>query len=953
MGAAPLLVIGIGNPSRGDDALGPAFVERASLALAGDVDAGKVELLTDYQLQIEHALDLAGRRRVVFVDASVRATPPFEVSRVLPRRDASHTSHALSPAAVLEAHRDVVGEPPEAWALAIRGERFELGEPLSMTASAHLDAALAFFVADSHATLAGDAGSRSGPLPSSVRDPACGRLIEVEGTVQGVGLRPWIFRAASALGLTGRVRNTMAGVAVEAFGPANALDAFVSRLQHGAPQAATIRRLRVTPLSAKIPSDFAITESASDDSPAERAFVLPADLATCDACLRDMADPTDRHYGYAFTSCTSCGPRLSLARALPFDRKTTAMAAFEPCEACARAYADPHDRRFHAQTLACPACGPRVWLASARGEPICDAEARCDAVTAAAARLESGAILGVQGVGAFHLVCDATQADVVNELRRRKRRDAQPLAVMVADMAMAHEIGVVDELAAETLAGSARPIVLVAARPGRIAAREVNGPSRRVGLILPYSPLHHRLLACAGRPLVVTSGNPSGGPAIIDHAEAVTVLGPLVDGFLMHDRRIERRVEDSVVSPASPHGVRVVRRARGFAPLPIRLPAHAPEPILAVGSEMRNAACFVVGDGAYLTPHLGDLSFVEGETAWRRDVEGLERLLGVRAEVLAHDLHPGYATTRYALARSARRRIGVQHHVAHVLAAIAELHVSAPALGIVYDGSGWGPDGTSWGAELLLVDGARWSRAASFRPLPLAGGERAIRDVWRVAFAALREAFGDESVAIAKRLPVFDGAPAAALPTIARMIDTGVETVPARGMGRWFDAIGAMALHLPRATFDGHVAMALEEAASDLDVGRNPYVDPYPVSLPSDLLCADGTLDARHEIDLRPTIRAVVGDLLTGRGASLVAARFHRTIVDATVAVAERILAATGVDIVVLAGGSMQNRVLERGIMSRMGRDRVRIARDVPVNDGGLALGQAWAAVLATGGASV
>jgi hydrogenase maturation protein HypF len=949
MTAAPLLVIGIGNPSRGDDALGPSFVERASAALADDVAAGNVELLTDYQLQIEHALDIAGRRRVVFVDASVRAAPPFEVSRVHPRRDMSHTSHALSPAAVLEAHRDVAGEPPEAWALAIRGECFELGEPLSATAAAHLDAALAYFVADSRKTFA------------DCRP--CGRLVEIEGTVQGVGLRPWIHRAARALGLTGCVRNTAWGVAVEAFGPASALDALVRRLQDDAPRTALIRRLRVTTLNAAAPDDFVIAESADEGGSAERAFVLPPDLATCDPCLRDMADSVDRHHGYAFTSCTSCGPRLSIARALPFDRKTTTMSGFEPCDACARAYADPEDRRFHAQTLACPACGPRVWLADPRGEPTREAETGTAAIHAVAARLQQGAILGVQGIGAFHLVCDATQAGVVTELRRRKRRDAQPFAVMVADVGMAREVGVFEDVSEEALTSSARPIVLVPARRGRIADAEVNGPSRRVGVMLPYSPLYHALLACVGRPLVVTSGNPSRGPAIIDHGEAMTVLGPLVDAFLLHDRPIARRVEDSVVAPAAPDGsarssearvrtqtpdgVRVVRRARGFAPLPIRLPVRAPEPILAVGGEMRNAACFVVGDSAYLTPHLGDLSFVEGETAWRRDVEGMERLLGLHAEVLAHDLHPAYATTRYALARPACRHVGVQHHVAHVLAAMAELHLSGPVLGVAYDGSGWGSDGTSWGAELLLVDGTRWSRAASFRSLPLAGGERAIREVWRVAFAALREAFGDESVEIAGRLPVFDGVPPGALSAVARMIDTGVETVRARGMGRWFDAIGALALNLPRATFDGQVAVALEDAATDLEA------DPYPVSLPAEVPCLEALLDARHEIDLRPTVRAVVGDLLAARGATLVAARFHRTIVDATVALVERILAATGVECVVLTGGSMQNRVLEGGITRRLGRDRVHVARDVPINDGGLALGQAWAATLATGGAQV
>ena len=935
VGAAPLLVVGIGNPSRGDDALGPAFIDRASAVLARDIEAGRVELLTDFQLQVEHALDLAGRRRVVFVDASVRAAAPFEMSRVVPRRDVSPMTHAVSPAAILEAHRSVGGEPPEAWTLAIRGERFELGEPLSATAAAHLDAALAFF-------LAGPCGL---PRPSgSPKHAAVGRRIEIEGTVQGVGLRPWIFRTASALGVTGRVLNTASGVTIEAFGTAEALDALVTALQQRAPTAATVRRLRMKPMPGRAPETFSIAESASGPVTPVGAFALPPDLAVCDACLRDVADPNDRHHGYVFTSCPACGPRLALALALPFDRATTAMAPFLMCEACAGAYRDPADRRFHAQTIACPACGPRLWLAGAHGRPMQGEASRDDAVAVAAALLRDGAILAVQGVGAFHLVCDATQAHVVATLRRRKRREDRPFAVLVTDLSMARELGTLGPEAENALTSPARPIVLVPAMAGHVADREVNGPSRRVGLMLPHSPLYHRLVALVGRPLVVTSGNPSGGPAIVEHEEASAVLGPIVDAFLLHDRPIARRVEDSVVALSPAGGMRIIRRSRGYSPLPIRLPASAEEPILAVGGHMKAAACIVIGDAAYLTPHLGDLSFVEGETAWRRDVEGFERLLGVHPEVLAHDLHPGYASTRYASARSARRRVGVQHHVAHVLAAVAELHLGDPVLGIAYDGTGWGPDGSAWGAELLLVDGLRWSRAASFRPLPLAGGERAIREVWRAAFGALRDAFGDESVAVANRLPVFGATPAGALETLARMIEMGVETVSARGMGRWFDAVGAMVLDVAHATFDGHVAVALEESAHDLDTVRA-----YPVLLPEKVGCSPVNVGASEEIDLRPTVRAIVDDLLAGRDAGLVAARFQRTVVEATVAVAERVLAATGIEHVVLTGGSMQNQALERGLVSRLGSDRIRMARDVPVNDGGLALGQAWAAVLAAG----
>jgi hydrogenase maturation protein HypF len=916
---APLLVLGIGNPSRGDDAIGPSFIERASVAFAAEIARGEIELVTDFQLQIEHALDVEGRQRVVFVDASVRAAPPFELSRLSAQRDASVSTHAMSPAAVLETFRAVVGEPPEAWVLAIRGERFELGEPLSAQARAHLDAALDAFVAQTR--------SRAGAPPPS----GCGRRLHVEGTVQGVGFRPWVHRAAVGLGLTGTVSNTPKGVTIETFGPESALDALVGLLQTSAPAAARVRSVTSSAIAWRAEREFAIGPSVVEGA---IATVVPPDRACCAACLRELSDAADRHHAYAFTSCTECGPRFAIARALPFDRATTTMAPFVPCPACAAEYEDPRDRRFHAQTVACAVCGPRVWLADA------DLKARpaADAILVAAELIHAGEILGVQGLGAFHLVCDATNAVAVAELRRRKRRDAQPFAVMVADVPDASALADFDEASLAALTSAARPIVLAPSRPSSISP-EVNGPSRRTGVMLPYTPLHHLLLAHVRRPLVVTSGNPSGGPAVIDHLEARSRLGSLVDAFVLHDRPIARRVEDSVIG-ASNSGTRVLRRARGFAPAPIRLPVSAPEPVLAVGGHMKNTACLVVGDQAYLTPHLGDLGFVESEAAWREDVEAFERLWGVRAEVIAHDLHPEYASTHYALARQARRRIGVQHHLAHVYSAIAELHLDEPVIGVVYDGSGWGPDGTSWGGEIMIVDGARWTRVSSVGALSLPGGEHAIREVWRVALGVLCAAFGrEEALSIAARLPVFEGLSSASLATVATMTETGVSTVKARGMGRWFDAVGAIALDLPRASFEAHVAIAVEDAAEPTDAS------PYPFGAPSQL-ALDAELGPEHEIDLLPTVRALVADRLAGVTPGRMAARFHATIVEATSTVVARLISQTGLRRIVLSGGCLQNRILEAGLVARLGAHRVSMAREVPVNDGGISLGQAFGAVL-------
>jgi hydrogenase maturation protein HypF len=476
-------------------------------------------------------------------------------------------------------------------------------------------------------------------------------------------------------------------------------------------------------------------------------------------------------------------------------------------------------------------------------------------------------------------------------------------------------------------------------------APAVLGPSRRAGVMLPSTPLHHRLAALCDRPLVMTSGNVSGAPVEIDHAGALRALAPLVDALLLHDRPIARRVEDSVVALAH-DGPRVVRRARGLAPEPLRLPAAAPAPVLAVGGHLKNTVCVVVDDLAYLSPHLGDLDTVEAEAAWLAEVASLERLLGVAPDVVAHDLHPGYATTRLAAARARRRLLGVQHHHAHVLAAVAELHLDEPVIGVAFDGTGWGPDGTSWGGEVLLVDGARWWRLATVRPLPLPGGEAAIRAVWRQALAALHDALGpDEAAAVAPRLPALAAVAPEARAVVARLLSTGVEVVPARGVGRWFDAVGALALGVAEAGFDGHVAVALEEACTSADVDA---ARPYPLDAPRGLAPV-APAEVPAALDLRPTVRAVVDDVLAGAAPAAIAARFHRALLDGTVDVVEQALLATGARWIVPTGGALHNAHLARGLARRLG-DRVRAPRAVPVNDGGLALGQAWAAVLALRG---
>lgn len=911
---APTLVFGIGNPSRGDDALGPLFVERAAASLAAEVGTGQLEFLTDFQLQIEHVLDLVGRRRVCFVDASVGCAPPFEFSPVSPCSGAAPFSHVMEPATLLDVYRATQGQAPQAWVLAIRGERFELGATLSESAHAHLDAALAFFV------------------PWVCEHTSVSRRIELEGTVQGVGLRPWVCRVARHLGVAGSVRNTPRGLRIDVRGPRRVLDELLTTLQRDPSYGPRIRAVHVTPHDpASISGEGGFTIATSDTGQ-EEGLCIPPDLASCEDCLREVTSPTERRHGYPFTTCAVCGPRFAIAHAGPYDRERTTLQGFVPCAACRREYDTPADRRFHAQTIACAACGPRAWLTDVRGVELSCA----DPIAEAAERIRAGAVLAVQGIGAFHLVCDASDPHAVAALRRRKHRDAQPFAVMVVDEAAAEALAHLDDAARAVLRSTARPIVLAPSRPGALPS-VVNGPSPCTGLLLPYTPLHHLLALRVGRPLVVTSGNVHGGPPALTHEEARASLGAVVDAFLVHDRPIAHRVEDSVVDA---RGLRVLRRARGLAPTPLRLPMAAREPIVAVGGQQKNTACVVVDDLAYLTPHLGDLGFVESERAWVRELERFEALLGVRPRVIAHDLHPEYFTTRYALSRDASRLVGVQHHAAHAWAVVAEHHLTEPAIAVVFDGTGWGLDGTSWGGEFLWVDGAGWQRVASFRPIALPGGEGAIREVWRPALAALVDAFGpEEALALSRRFGAFDDVPERARATVVRMIETALETPRARGLGRYFDALGAFTLGCSRARFEAHVAIALEACADDSEHRV------YPVVLP-ECLALDGDVSSAHEIDLRPTVRAVVDDLLAGTPASVVAARFHQTVVEATVDTVERIAQSTGIRRVVLSGGCMQNHRIREGITRRFGEARTAIGKEVPVNDGGLALGQAWAAVL-------
>jgi hydrogenase maturation protein HypF len=762
--------------------------------------------------------------------------------------------------------------------------------------------------------------------------PTEGRRFEIRGTVQGVGMRPFVWRLARACGVGGTVRNHAGGVTVEAYGPRPALDAFEARLRAERPPAARVRELTAEPVpfDASAPAELAIVESGGADA---RRVTIPPDLATCPACLAEVRDPADRRHRYAFTNCTDCGPRLTIALDVPYDRAATTMAPFPMCPACAREYADPADRRFHAEPNACPRCGPRLSLLEPDGRP----RASADPVVEAGAALADGRVVAVKGIGGFHLACDATSPAAVRRLRERKRREEKPLAVMARDLAEAERLADLSPTERDLLASVERPIVLARRRPGAGLAPEVAPDTPLLGVILPYAPLHHLLLEAAGRPLVMTSGNLSEEPIATGNAEAVRRLGAIADLLLVHDREIVTRADDSVARVIAGRPV-VLRRSRGWVPRPLPLPRPVPAPLLACGAHLKNTFCLAAGSEATLGPHVGDLENVETLESFEGAVRRLERFLRLSPRVLAHDLHPAYLSTRYARDRATAeglRAVAVQHHHAHAAAAMAEHGLPGPVLALAWDGTGLGTDGASWGGELLFARYDGFERLATFRPVALAGSDRAIREPWRVALAALDDAFGGDPPLAA--LPLFGAVPARDVATVRRMIATGLNAPPAHGAGRLFDAVGAIALSRPASRFEGQVAMALDAAADEAETGR------YPFALDLDA--------APWQLDWRPLVTAAVADLLAGAAAGSVSTRFHRALATAAAELVRAAAARRGRFPVVLTGGVFQNARLAGLVAGELSPGfEVYLHGQVPPGDGGIALGQAAVAAAAMQG---
>jgi hydrogenase maturation protein HypF len=744
-----------------------------------------------------------------------------------------------------------------------------------------------------------------------------GRRIAITGTVQGVGFRPWVYRLARELGVAGRIHNDAAGVVIEAFAEDRVLERFVARI--GAESPGRVRQLAWQPIIGEAAA-FTIDTSAARGA---IAVSIPPDLATCPACLAELADPTDRRFGYAFTNCTLCGPRFTIALDLPYDRPATTMAGFPLCDACAREYADPDDRRFHAQPIACPACGPRLAL-----EPAGVGDALADA----AALVRAGAIVGVKGLGGYHLACDATSAAAVATLRLRKRRDQKPFAVMVADLAAARRLAILTAEDEALLAGPERPITLVARRPEAALAVEVSPDTPLVGLFLPYTPLHHLLLAAVGRPLVMTSGNVTDEPIVQHDDDARARLAPLCEALLLHDRPIATRCDDSVARVIAGAPM-ILRRSRGHVPRPIALRRPVPRPILAVGGQLKNTFCLAHGDAAYLGPHIGDLDSVLACDFFAEAIERMARLVHVRPEIIAHDLHPDYVSTRYAQARADVERVAVQHHHAHVAAVMAEHGIRGPVLGLAWDGAGLGTDGTAWGGELLFAHAGGFERLATLRPIALAGGDAAVHQVWRIALALVDDAF--DGAPPLDRLPLFASIAERDVRVARQLITRAINSPRVHGIGRLFDGLGALGLGRARSAYEGQIAMTWNHAA----VGAHGTY-PCPLDCRADL----------WQLDHRPLVRAVVADLIAGVAPHVIAARFHQALIDGAAEMLRAAVAAFGAHPIVLAGGCFQNPRLTEGLVRALTELEVHVPRAVPPGDGGLALGQILIAATATEG---
>jgi hydrogenase maturation protein HypF len=794
-----------------------------------------------------------------------------------------------------------------------------------------------------------------GRLPA---DQRIRTAVRVEGIVQGVGFRPFVYSLATGLGLGGLVGNDSDGVFAEVEGPPAAVEAFLHSLAHNAPPLARIERITTTAIRPDGTASFSIAPSEAGP---QRRTLVSADTATCADCLAELADPADRRFGYPFINCTNCGPRFTIVRDVPYDRPLTTMAGFAMCDRCAAEYHDPADRRFHAQPTCCPACGPQLSLLDPAGAVLSGAP-----IPAAAALLRRGQVLAVKGLGGYHLAVDASSEEGAGALRARKHREDKPFAVMVADVAAARDLCEVDEAAAALLTSSRRPIVLLPRRPSGLAAAVAPG-NRQLGLMLPYTPLHHLLLAEAARPIVLTSGNISDEPIVYRDGEVAERLGGIADAFLNHDRPIHIRTDDSVVRAFRGREA-VIRRSRGYVPEPLDVGVRFARPVLACGAELKSTFCLARGGHAFVSHHIGDLENVETLRSFTEGIEHFRRLFDVTPEAVAHDLHPEYLSTKYAADLAdgtvvsaadlaGVELVGVQHHHAHIASCLADNRAAGPVIGVAFDGTGYGTDGTIWGGEFLIADLAGFERVGHLAPVPMPGGAAAIRQPWRMAAVYLDAAYPDAAnldaaypdaanldaaypdaanldAAYPDAAAYRGGPPEVARrnerlwPGVLAMARHGVNSPLTSSAGRLFDAVAAILGVRDAINYEGQAAVELEQLADPAETGA------YPAAI---------TPQQPFLVAGRDLVRAVAEDLADGAAPGVIAARFHHgvagLITDGCLLLRER----HGLGTVALSGGVFQNLLLLHATVHQLEKHgfTVLVHSRVPCNDGGISLGQA------------
>ena len=756
-------------------------------------------------------------------------------------------------------------------------------------------------------------------MPPVTTPPPTAIRLEINGIVQGVGFRPFIYQLARRYGLTGEVANTATGVSLLIEGPADRIQSFIDDLPRRKPPLAQIVEISQTTAPLSGFTAFSIVKSRKS---ATRATLISPDVMVCEDCLAEMRDPADRRYRYPFINCTNCGPRYTIIDDIPYDRPKTSMRHFTMCPDCQAEYDDPDNRRFHAQPNACPTCGPHVTLCDAKGIPI-DTD---DPIAAAARRIRQGRIVAVKGLGGFHLAVDAVNEAAVTRLRRRKHREEKPLALMCASMAHIRSLSRVTPEEEKVLVSIQRPIVLLEKRAATPIAASVAPKSRSFGIMLPYTPLHHLLLDAGFTALVMTSANLSEEPIAIANQEAFDRLGDIADDFLIHDRDIYLRSDDSIVRHSAGH-VRPLRRSRGYVPVPVFLKDELPQ-VLACGAELKNTVCLTRGRQAFVSQHIGDLENRATDDFFRLTIGHLERILDIRPQIVACDIHPDYLSTRYAREMTDLPVIEVQHHHAHIAACMAENKADGPVIGLAFDGTGLGTDGTIWGGEVLVADYQRFTRAAHLEAVPMPGSAAAIREPWRMALAHLMATVDD--VSDIADLPISRFADDQEIQITRQMIEKSINCPLTSSLGRLFDAVAAMVGLRGQVAFEGQAAMELEAMADDKETAAYDFA-------------WDETGSGTIVIPCPLLIRAVIKDLRDGRSPATISARFHNTLVALFDALCRQLRDRTGIDQVALSGGVFQNDRLLSGLCKALEKSGFHVLthRLVPANDGGISLGQA------------